>query len=326
MTAPDGEVLLRARGLRKVYGSKAALVTAVDRVDLDIPAGGIYVLMGLSGSGKSTVLRMLNRLITPTEGTVELQGEDLSTLGRHRLRDLRNRRMSMVFQHFALFPHRSVRENAAYGLRVRGESKAVAFARADESLAAVGLERWGDARPRQLSGGMQQRVGLARALTTDADILLMDEPFSALDPLIRSDMQDLLLKLAGDLGRTVVFVTHDLNEAMRLGDTITLLNQGKVAQTGSVVDILTRPADDYVARFVGEVDRSRILTARDIMAHPHTWSQPAPPVSVSADQTLAQVAARVGSSGSAAVLDDRREVVGYVTAGTVLAALAEAAA
>jgi glycine betaine/proline transport system ATP-binding protein len=318
----ERETLIRAEGLSKVYGTRSKAKTAVEGVDLDIRRGDIYVLMGLSGSGKSTVLRMLNRLIEPTTGTIELGGQDLSSLNAKALRDVRNRRISMVFQHFALFPHRTVRDNAAYGLRLRGVSKAEAFAKADESLDIVGLSEWGDAKPSELSGGMKQRVGLARALSTDAEVLLMDEPFSALDPLIRRDMQDLLVKLADELGRTVVFVTHDLNEAMRLGDQITLLSRGKVAQTGTAVDILNNPADDYVKRFVGEVDRGRVLTARDVLTTAQDWAHAAPTVRVGADHTLSQVASQLSGQTAATVVDGP-DVVGYLSSETVLAAVGD---
>jgi glycine betaine/proline transport system ATP-binding protein len=257
--------LIEARGLTKVYGRGRSAKPAVDGVDLTVQQGDRYVLMGLSGSGKSTALRMLNRLITPTTGQVRVDGQDLAELGPGALRELRNRRIAMVFQHFALFPHRSVRDNAAYGLHLRGTARREAADRAQQSLELVGLGDWGDARPGELSGGMKQRVGLARALSTDADILLMDEPFSALDPLIRREMQDLLLTLTNQLHRTVVFVTHDLNEAMRLGDTITLLTGGRVAQTGTTAEILARPASDYVRTFIQEVDRLRVLTVADVM-------------------------------------------------------------
>ncbi|MFT4189264.1 MAG: betaine/proline/choline family ABC transporter ATP-binding protein [Aeromicrobium sp.] len=316
-----GEPLLVARGLSKSFGRGARRKVAVQGVDLDIHRGDIYVLIGLSGSGKSTVLRMLNRLIDPTTGTVELDGQDLSDLTPKQLREVRNRRISMVFQHFALFPHRTVRENAAYGLRLRGVDKARAWDKADEALSIVGLADWGDAKPSELSGGMKQRVGLARALTTDADVILMDEPFSALDPLIRTEMQDLLVKLAHELGRTVVVVTHDLNEATQLGTHITLLAQGRVAQTGTAVDILTSPADDYVRRFVGEVDRARALKASDVLVPTAQWDQAVPEVTVDPGHTLAQVAARLGRSHGAAVTENG-SLLGYVSTESVLSAVA----
>ncbi|GAB2606406.1 betaine/proline/choline family ABC transporter ATP-binding protein [Kocuria himachalensis] len=315
------QVLVSARGLSKVYGSGTQRTTAVEGVDLTVHRGDLYVLMGLSGSGKSTVLRMLNRLVEPTTGTIELDGRDLSRLSVRELREVRNRRISMVFQQFALFPHRTVRENAAYGLLLRGTARPQALARADESLRVVGLGDWGDARPAELSGGMKQRVGLARALSTDADVLLMDEPFSALDPLIRREMQDLLLRLRDELGQTVVFVTHDLNEAMRLGDRITILNRGRVAQTGAAAEILGRPADDYVRRFIGEVDRTKILTARDVM-------RPAPPgadvharAGVGPAETLAEIAGRLPADDGGVPVIEAGQVLGYVSSRSVLVAV-----
>lgn len=313
--------LIRARGLSKTFSTGKEAAPAVEGVDLDIHRGDIYVLIGLSGSGKSTVLRMLNRLIEPTTGTVELGGQDLADLGTQQLRELRNQRLSMVFQHFALFPHRTVRENAAYGLRLRGVGKATAFARADESLEVVGLSKWRDAKPAQLSGGMKQRVGLARALTTDADVILMDEPFSALDPLIRTDMQALLVQLAKELGRTVVVVTHDLNEATQLGSRITLLAQGRVAQTGTAVEILTQPADDYVRRFISDVDRSQVLTAADVLVPVGDWRGALPAVEVEPQETLAQLAGRLHDAGGA-VVRDGDVVLGVVPTWAVLDAIA----
>lgn len=317
-------VLIETRGLGKSYGRKAAAKKAVSDVNLVVEQGDMYVLMGLSGSGKSTVLRMLNRLIEPTEGQVLLEGEDLGTFEPKRLRDVRNRRISMVFQHFGLFPHRSVRDNAAYGLSLRGTKKREAADRAQQSLELVGLGEWGDARPAELSGGMKQRVGLARALSTDADILLMDEPFSALDPLIRREMQDLLIRLTGQLNRTVVFVTHDLNEAMRLGDKITLLTAGEVAQTGTTLEILSEPANDYVRKFISEVDRLRVLTVADVM-EPAGQGEPFDRASaLSPDQTLQSTATSFSRSRAAIlpVVADGR-LVGQVTASDVFDAVAE---
>ncbi|MDO9395414.1 MAG: glycine betaine/L-proline ABC transporter ATP-binding protein, partial [Herbiconiux sp.] len=268
--------LIKATNLSKVYGKRpqravdllaggktreeihaaTGLTVGVQDVSVSIDRGELYMLMGLSGSGKSTVLRMLNGLNTPTSGSVILDGHDLSKVSAAELREIRNRKVSMVFQHFALLPHKTVRENAAYGLKIRGTSAKELRDRAEWALETVGLKGWGDKLPSELSGGMKQRVGLARGLATDADVLLMDEPFSALDPLIRREMQDLLLKLRDEVERTIVFVTHDLDEAMRLGDRITLLGDGLVAQTGTAAEILTNPADDYVRRFVADVDRT----------------------------------------------------------------------
>ncbi|MEX2562029.1 MAG: glycine betaine/L-proline ABC transporter ATP-binding protein [Nitriliruptoraceae bacterium] len=279
---------LQVRGLTKVFGSqprrglemmhqglsraeileRTGQLLAVADVDLDIEDGELFVIMGLSGSGKSTVIRLLNRLIEPTAGTVELDGERIDGLSAPELRAVRQRKLSMVFQHFALFPHRTVGENAAYGLQVQGIDEADRRDRATAALETVGLADRIDAYPHELSGGMQQRVGLARGLATEADILLMDEPFSALDPLIRRDMQDLLAQLQSDLNRTIVFITHDLNEAMRLGDRICVLKDGRVVQIGTGAEIIENPANEYVADFVSDVDRSRVLTAIQVMRAP----------------------------------------------------------
>jgi glycine betaine/proline transport system ATP-binding protein len=234
------------RNVTKLYGDKAAL----REVTLDIPSGGVFVIMGLSGSGKSTLIRHLNRLIEPTSGTVSFDGRDITALDARALRDFRRRSVSMVFQGFGLMPHMTVRDNVAFGLMARGEPKDQAHATAGEWIQAVGLDGRENAFPDELSGGMKQRVGLARALATGTDTLLMDEAFSALDPLIRADMQDLLLDLRRTSHNTVVFVTHDLAEAVRLGDRIAVLRDGEVVQTGTPADILDHPADDYVARFV----------------------------------------------------------------------------
>ncbi|MCL6733932.1 glycine betaine/L-proline ABC transporter ATP-binding protein [Streptomyces neyagawaensis] len=242
-------------------GTTAAVIDA----SFTVEPGQIFVVMGLSGSGKSTLLRMLNGLLEPTAGHVRFDGRDLTALSDRELREVRARNISMVFQHFALFPHRSVLENAAYGLEVQGVPRAERHARATEALALCGLAGWEKSWPDELSGGMQQRVGLARALATDADLLLMDESFSALDPLIRRDMQDQLLELQKTLKKTIVFITHDLNEAMLLGDHVAVMRDGRIVQTGTAEDILVRPADDYVASFTQDVDRSRVLTAGAVM-------------------------------------------------------------
>ncbi|MFB6907628.1 quaternary amine ABC transporter ATP-binding protein [Streptomyces bacillaris] len=247
-------------------GTTAAVIDA----SFTVEPGQIFVVMGLSGSGKSTLLRMLNGLLEPTAGRVLFDGQDLTALAPRELRQVRSTKISMVFQHFALFPHRSVLDNAAYGLEVQGVPKAERLERATEALQLTGLAGWENSWPDELSGGMQQRVGLARALATDADLLLMDESFSALDPLIRRDMQDQLLELQKRLKKTIVFITHDLNEAMRLGDRIAVMRDGRIVQLGTAEDILVTPANDYVASFTQDVDRSRVLTAGAIMAEPHT--------------------------------------------------------
>ena len=234
-------------------------------VNLQIKGAETFVVMGLSGSGKSTFVRCVNRLIDPTAGQVLLDGANIVELGPGEIKALRRTKMSMVFQRFGLLPHRNVVQNVAYGLNVQGVSKEEQVERANRWIEVVGLQGYEEMRPNQLSGGMQQRVGLARALCTDPEILLMDEPFSALDPLIRRDMQDELIRLQRDLNKTIVFITHDLDEALRLGDRIAILKDGKVIQVGTPVDIITNPADDYVQEFVRDVNRARVLSAGVVM-------------------------------------------------------------
>ncbi|MFT3688566.1 quaternary amine ABC transporter ATP-binding protein [Paenirhodobacter sp.] len=229
-----------------------------------VEEGEIFVVMGLSGSGKSTLVRMLNGLIPPTEGHILIDGEDVATAAPADLRRIRRERIAMVFQHFALFPHWSIAENVAYGLKVRGIPAPERRARALEVLEQVGLAPWADSRPADLSGGMQQRVGLARGLAADPDILLMDEPFGALDPLIRRDMQMELLTLQKTLKKTIVFITHDLNEALLLGNRIAIMKDGEIVQIGTAQEIVTNPADDYVAAFVADIDRGRVFTVDDV--------------------------------------------------------------
>ncbi|MFT4080979.1 MAG: glycine betaine/L-proline ABC transporter ATP-binding protein [Nocardioides sp.] len=247
---------------------RSGLTPAVIDASFTVEEGEIFVVMGLSGSGKSTLIRMINGLHEPTSGHVEVYGENLTAASSRKLRRLRRERISMVFQHFALFPHRTVLDNAAYGLETKGLSRAKRRARAHDALELCGLTGWDDSLPSQLSGGMQQRVGLARALAADTDILLMDEAFSALDPLIRREMQDQLIELQHKLGKTILFITHDLNEAMRLGDRIAMMRNGRIVQIGTAEEILTDPANDYVAQFVADVDRTRVLTASSIMEPP----------------------------------------------------------
>ncbi|MDY7087208.1 MAG: ATP-binding cassette domain-containing protein [Actinomycetota bacterium] len=242
------DVVARRAAVRSAGGFLGA-----DDVSFEVQRGEVFVVMGLSGSGKSTVLRMLNRLIEPTAGQINVGGRAIREMDAAALRELRNRTIGMVFQHFGLFEHRSVRENAAYGLRVRKAAKAEQLSRADAALEQVGLRDRGDARPSELSGGQRQRVGLARALATEPEILLMDEPFSALDPLIRREMQQLLLSLQAEQRRTIVFVTHDLVEALRLGTRIMIMRDGRVVQCGTGEEILADPADDYVAAFVADL-------------------------------------------------------------------------
>jgi len=237
----------------------------VNNATFEVNEGEIVVVMGLSGSGKSTLVRCLNRLITPSAGRILIDGKDVMTMTEEELRELRQRKMGMVFQNFALFPHRTVVENAALGLEIQGVDRPTRLRLAEEALALVGLEGWGASYPRQLSGGMQQRVGLARALALSPDILLMDEAFSALDPLIRRDMQDELINLQEKMHKTIVFISHDLDEALKLGDRIILMKDGAIVQIGTPEQILTAPANDYVARFVEDVDITKVLTAESVM-------------------------------------------------------------
>jgi glycine betaine/proline transport system ATP-binding protein len=310
-----GIELLRSGRSREEIRRDVDLTVAIDDVSFEVEEGELFVVMGLSGSGKSTLVRMINRLHEPTAGVVEIEGRDVCKLNVRDLRDLRMRKVSMVFQHFALFPHRKVWENAAYGLQVRGVSEEERRAGANRALELVGLDRWGESYPAELSGGMKQRVGLARGLATEASILLMDEPFSALDPLIRRDMQNLLLDLERDLKRTVVFITHDLNEAMRLGDRIAVLRDGKVVQIGTGGDILANPASDYVADFVSDVDRTRVLKAEEIMLDPSATCSP--------DDPARTVLERLEDLriGSLYALDERGRVVGIAREGKLAAAL-----
>lgn len=246
------------------------LTVGVNRAEFAVEQGEIFVIMGLSGSGKSTLVRLLNRLIEPTAGEILWNGDDIVKMSASELRRFRREHMTMVFQKFALFPHRTVLQNAAFGLEVRGIEKKKRTELALEALRLVGLEQWADSKPDQLSGGMQQRVGLARAIANDPDVLLMDEAFSALDPLIRKDMQDELLELQAKMHKTIIFITHDLDEALRIGDRIALMKDGSIVQIGTPEEILMNPADDYVARFIQDVDFSKVLTARHVMRKAET--------------------------------------------------------
>lgn len=237
-------------------------------INLQIRRGEIFVIMGLSGSGKSTLIRHFNRLIDPTEGVIKVEGTDVTQLNKKQLEQFRRHKMSMVFQRFGLLPHKNVLDNVAYGLNIQGVSKQEAAGKAEEWLETVGLKGYEDQYPSQLSGGQQQRVGLARALCTDAEILLMDEAFSALDPLIRSEMQDQLIELQEKLHKTIIFITHDLDEALRLGDRIAILKDGEIVQQGEPEDILLNPATDYVEAFVRDVNRARALTVETVMKDP----------------------------------------------------------
>ena len=243
-------------------------------VSFDIYDGEILVIMGLSGSGKSTLVRCINRLIEPTSGSISIDDCDITRLNTADLRELRRKKFGMVFQHFALFPHRTVQENAAFGLEVQGMDVEQRTEKARDVLKQVGLEGWEDSYPAQLSGGMQQRVGLARGLAVNPDILLMDEAFSALDPLIRRDMQHELVALQDRVKKTIIFITHDLDEALEIGDRIILMKDARIVQIGTPEEILTQPADDYVSRFVENVDMTKVLTASSVMVRAQTVAYP----------------------------------------------------
>ncbi len=259
---PDAELS------RAELKAKTGCVVGVRDVSFDVAPGEVFVVMGLSGSGKSTLVRLLTRLIEPTAGTVTMNGEDITGASASRLREVRRNQVSMVFQHFGLLPHRQVIDNVAYGLEVRGVPKKERRARASEIVDLVGLTGYEKSYPDQLSGGMQQRVGLARALAGDPDMLLFDEPFSALDPLIRRDMQAEVIRLHHELGKTMVFITHDLAEALKLGDRILIMRDGAIVQIGTPDEVVARPADDYVKDFVSEVPKSHVLTLKWVMREP----------------------------------------------------------
>lgn len=244
---------------------KTGATVGVYDVNFEVNEGEIFVIMGLSGSGKSTLIRLLNRLIEPSGGDIYIDDEDVAKVSKDQLREIRRHKINMVFQNFGLFPQRTILENTAYGLEVRGVPKAERQERAEQALANSGLLSFKDQYPDQLSGGMQQRVGLARALANNPEILLMDEAFSALDPLIRREMQDELLELQAKVQKTIIFITHDLNEALRIGDRIALMKDGQIMQIGTGEEILTNPANEFVREFVEDVDRSKVLTAQNIM-------------------------------------------------------------
>lgn len=249
---------------------KTGMTVGVNRVSFEVEDGEIFVIMGLSGSGKSTLIRLINRLIEPSNGSVFVDGEDLSKMDKKKLIETRRKKLSMVFQNFGLFPHRTVIDNTGFGLEVQGGQKSEIEEKSKKALKMVGLKGYEDQYPNQLSGGMKQRVGLARALANDPDILLMDEAFSALDPLIRKDMQDELLDLQQTMKKTILFITHDLDEALKIGDRIALMKDGVIVQIGTPEEIMTNPSNEYVEKFVEDVDRSKVFTAAHVMIKPET--------------------------------------------------------
>ncbi|WP_067726006.1 quaternary amine ABC transporter ATP-binding protein [Oceanobacillus damuensis] len=247
---------------------KTGMTVGVSQANFSVKPGEIFVIMGLSGSGKSTLIRLVNRLIDSTSGEVYIDGEDITQMNKNKLIETRRKKLAMVFQKFGLLPHRTVLNNVAYGLELQGINKQEREERAEKTIADVGLKGYESSYPSQLSGGMQQRVGLARALTNDSDILLMDEAFSALDPIIRKEMQDELIRLQNKLEKTVLFITHDLDEALKLGDRIAIMKDGEIVQIGTPEEILENPANDYVSSFVKDVDRSKVLDASVVMKKP----------------------------------------------------------
>ena len=287
-------------------------------INIDIPEKRIQVIMGLSGSGKSTLIRHINRLIEPTEGKMIVDGEDVLAMSQEDLRQFRRNKLSMVFQKFALLPHRTVAQNAAYGLTIQGIAEATE--RAQRWIDRVGLGGFENHYPAQLSGGMQQRVGLARALATDAPILLMDEAFSALDPLIRTDMQDILLDLQEELHKTIVFITHDLDEALRIGDQISILRDGEVIQQGDPQDIIMRPADDYISDFIKDINRGRVIEVRSVMSKAARATGPKMAANTAIEDALQSLAAAGKDTGS--VVDEDGKTIGKIELNAAISAMA----
>jgi len=287
---------------------QTGMTVGVNRASFEVNSGEIFVIMGLSGSGKSTLVRLINRLIEPNAGSVLVDGEDLAKMDKQKLRETRRKKLSMVFQGFGLFPHRTVWENAGFGLEIQGMDKKEIHAKALESLTMVGLVGYEDQYPSQLSGGMKQRVGLARALANDPDILLMDEAFSALDPLIRKEMQDQLMDLQATMHKTIIFITHDLDEALKIGDRIAIMKDGLIVQIGTPEEIMTNPADDYVKKFVEDVDRSKVFSAQHVMKRPETID-----IEKHGPRVALQRMRQAGIS-SIYVINKNKEFLGVVTA------------
>ena len=295
---------------------KTGHTVGLDNVSLKIEEGETFVCMGLSGSGKSTLIRHLNRLIDPTDGEILVEGTNVMSLNKEKLIEFRRHKMSMVFQRFGLFPHKTVLQNVGYGLEMQGIDPEKRNSVAMEKIESVGLSGFENQYPNQLSGGMQQRVGLARALATDTDIMLMDEAFSALDPLIRSDMQKQLLDLQAQLKKTIVFITHDLDESLRLGDHIGILNAGKLVQVGTPVEIVMNPADDYVEAFVKDVNRAKVLKAKIIMksANEVNGIDKNNLIKVVEDQFIEEFLPQVVcTNANCEVVDKQGNIKGYIT-------------
>ncbi|MCF8887939.1 MULTISPECIES: quaternary amine ABC transporter ATP-binding protein [Priestia] len=306
--------LLQKGKTKKEILEETGMTIGVNQANFEIKSGEIFVIMGLSGSGKSTLVRMFNRLVEPTSGSLILDGDDVVKMNKDELRDMRRKKMSMVFQNFALFPHRTVLDNTEYGLEVQGTPKDEREKKAKEALELVGLKGYENQYPGELSGGMQQRVGLARALANDPDILLMDEAFSALDPLIRKDMQDFLLELQEKMERTIIFITHDLDEALRIGDRIVLMKDGSVVQVGTPEEIMTNPANDYVERFVEDVNVAKVYTAESVMNRAES-------ITVDRGPRVALKIMQEAGYSSIYVVDKKKTLLGVVTADDISRAI-----
>lgn len=318
--SPDA--MLSRSELRKKTGCTAA----VRDVSFDVADGEVFVVMGLSGSGKSTLVRCMTRLVEPTAGAVEIQGEDILHADAARLREIRRSRFSMVFQHFGLLPHRRVIDNVAFGLEINGIKKEQRHARAMEVIELVGLSGYEQAYPSQLSGGMQQRVGLARALASDPAVMFFDEPFSALDPLIRRDMQTEVIRLHHEVGKTMVFITHDIHEALRLGDRIAIMRDGGLVQVGTPEELIASPADDYVANFVLDFPKSHVLTLRWI-ARPAVSDAELQGPALPATMVIREASRSVlDAQGAVRVVDEAGALVGVVTGEEILSVIAGARA
>jgi len=310
-----GLKLFREGGTRDSILQETGQVLGIADVSVTVNKGELFVVMGLSGSGKSTLVRCINRLINPTSGNIYLDGEDIAHVDEQRMREIRLTKVSMVFQRFGLFPHKTVAENVEYGLKVRGTDKAQRRQKALTTLEVVGLSQWADYLPSSLSGGMQQRVGLARALATDADILLMDEPFSALDPLIRREMQDELLRLQKQLHKTIVFISHDIHEALKIGDHIGVMKDGYIVQIGTPEELITQPADDYIRAFIQDINRAQVLTASSIVRQ-------TTPLLLSQDSTKEALAQMVDNNlQHLYVVDQEGKPVGILNKSTIAKAV-----
>ena len=337
----SGSPMISVRHLWKVFGPNAEKIIGTPTADLsrselrtqtgntiavrdvsfDVPPGEVFVVMGLSGSGKSTLVRCMTRLIEPTQGELELAGEDILKVDSKRLRELRRSSFSMVFQHFGLLPHRKVIDNIAYSLEINGVDKANRHKRANEVIELVGLHGYGNAYPDQLSGGMQQRVGLARALAVDPKVLFLDEPFSALDPLIRRDMQAEVIRLHHELGKTLVFITHDLAEAVKLGDRIAIMKDGAIVQIGTPEELVAEPADEYVENFVRDFPKSHVLTLRWIARPPKENDDLAGPV-LPPTITVRDASRQVLEARSPVRVMENGELLGLVDTSDILSVIA----